>query len=173
MSIESEIDGSPRLVWGAIIAALVIALAGVGIAAWALANRPQNGAAGARGATGARGPMGVQGVPGPTGPAGTPGATGPAQPVKSSRLITGALAQTAPNPPVGTLLSAVAVCPAGTFLLSGGATVSTTGGPKSNVKLQSSTPSSASAWRSMAAVTGKLASGQSMTLRAFALCGVS
>jgi hypothetical protein len=163
-----------RVLWAVTIGALVISLASIGIAGWALSKGPQTGATGARGPVGPQGEQGPQGVPGPTGPVGPQGATGAAgATVKlgSSRLITGALVATAPNPPTGTLLSDVAQCPANTFLLSGGAIVSTTAGTESGVKLQSSAPSPFSSWRVFAEVTGKVPSGQSMTLRAFALCG--
>ena len=104
-------------------------LASAGLAGWAVSRRPENGAVGPRGAQGARGNTGPQGPPGatgPMGPMGFTGATGAIGTVRSSRLVTGLLAQTAADPPVGTPLSADAQCPSGTFLLSGGATVSTT-----------------------------------------------
>ena len=135
---------------------------------------PNTGPAGAQGAVGPRGAQGAQGVAGPTGPTGPAGATGPtgATPtIHGSRLVTGTLVTTPPDPPVGTLLSSVAQCPAGAFLLSGGAIVSTTAGTEAGVKLKSSSPSATSSWQALAQVTGKLPSGQSMTLQAFALCG--
>ena len=172
----TEIERSRTLLWGCAIAALVISLASAGVAGWALSARPANGAVGPRGAQGPRGSSGRQGLPGatgPIGPAGPVGATGPVGTVRSSRLVTGALAQTEADPPVGTLLAAVAQCPSGTFLLSGGATVSTTGGSGSGVKLQSSAPASGQAWDTRAVVSGKVPPGLAMTLRAFALCGSS
>jgi hypothetical protein len=165
--------GGSHLLWIIAISALVISLVSTGIAAWALSRHPGIGAVGAQGAVGHQGAQGPQGVPGPAGPVGPTGAAGAAgvtPTIHGSRLITGPLVATVPNPPVGTLLSDVAQCPAGAFLLSGGAIVSTTGGTESGVKLQSSSPGPASAWRALAQVTGKVPSGQSMTLRAFALC---
>jgi hypothetical protein len=163
MSIGNDSDGSRGLLWAFAIASLVVSLASVGIAVWALNREPSRGASGPRGATGPTGRTGAQGAQGPAGAVGT---------IHSSQIVTGPLAQTSPNPAIGTQLSAVALCPAKTFLLSGGATVSTTGGSTSGVKLQSTGPGSGSAWRSLATVTGKLASGSSMTLRAYAVCGV-
>ncbi len=163
-----------HLLWGLTIGAILISLASLGIASWALSRHPLEGAVGARGPAGpqgATGPQGAQGPPGPAGPQGATGAAGATVKLGSSRLITGPLATTVPDPPVGTLLSAVAQCPANTFLLSGGAIVSTTSGTKAGVTLQSSAPSPSSSWRALAAVKGKVPAGQSMTLRAFALCG--
>jgi hypothetical protein len=173
MSTGSEHDGSRRLLWSAIIAALVISLASAGVAAWALSMRPERGATGARGAVGPPGSTGPQGPAGPAGPSGAAGAAGSAGTIQSSRVVNGPLAKTVPDPPVGTLLSAVAVCPSPTFLVSGGATVSTTGGSSASVKLQSSGPGTTSAWRAMAVVTAKLRPGQAMTLKAYAVCGTS
>jgi len=176
MTSEDQ-TGPPRaLLWGCVIAALVISLASAGLAGWAISSRPHNGSVGPRGAQGPRGKTGLQGTPGATGatgPIGFTGATGAIGTVRSSRLVTGPLAQTAADPAVGTPLSAVAQCPSGMFLLSGGATVSTTSGSTPGVKLQSSAPAAAPAWNARAVVTGKLAAGEAMTLRAFALCGVS
>jgi hypothetical protein len=172
MSIGNDSDGSRGLLWAFAIASLVVSLASVGIAVWALNREPSRGASGPRGATGPTGRTGAQGAQGPAGPTGPTGATGAVGSIHSSQIVTGPLAQTSPNPAIGTQLSAVALCPAKTFLLSGGATVSTTGGSTSGVKLQSTGPGSGSAWRSLATVTGKLASGSSMTLRAYAVCGV-
>ncbi len=165
-----------ELPWALAIGALVISLVSLGIASWSLSRHPLEGAVGARGPAGppgASGPQGVQGPPGAVGPPGATGAAGATVKLGSSRLVTGPLATTAPNPSIGTLLSAVAQCPASTFLLSGGAIVSTTAGTKAGVTLQSSSPSPSSSWRAIAEVNGKVPPGQSMTLRAFALCGTS
>jgi hypothetical protein len=172
MSVGYEEGGSRRLLWVITISALVVALIAVGLAAWALTRGPETGPTGARGATGSQGRTGAPGAQGPAGPAGPAGPPGAVGTIQSSRLVTGPLAQTVPDPPSGTELSAVAVCPVKTFLLSGGATVSTSGGSSAGVKLQSSSPGPGSAWRSMAVVTGKLEAGKSMTLRAYAVCGI-
>jgi hypothetical protein len=161
------------LLWAFAIAALAISLASAGIAGWAISRGSQKGAAGPRGVQGPRGqagPQGPPGVPGATGPVGLTGPAGATGAIRTSRFVTGALAETAANPPVGTPLSAVAQCPPKMFLLSGGATVSTTAGTGSGVKLQSSVPAAAPAWNARAIVTAKLPQGQAMTLRAFALC---
>ena len=166
--------GAPSLLWAITASAIVVSLASAGVAGWALSRHPEPGAVGARGPVGPRGEQGPQGAIGPTGPAGPTGATGApgATPtIRGSRLVTGPLVTTAPSPPIGTLLSDVAQCPANTFLLSGGAIVSTTGGTEAGVKLQSSKPTASSSWDALAEVTGKIPPGQSMTLRAFALCG--
>jgi hypothetical protein len=172
MSIGDDSDGSRRLLWAFAIGSLVVSLISVGLAAWAFSRGPAKGATGASGAAGPPGTTGAQGAQGPAGPTGPAGATGAVGTIQSSQLVTGPLAQTVPDPPVGTQLSAVAVCPPKTFLLSGGATVSTTGGSTAGVKLQSTGPGPGSAWRSLAVVTTKLENGKSMTLRAYAVCGV-
>jgi len=168
---NGRLRGAPRLLWVITISALVISMASAGVAGWALSRHPQSGAVGARGSVGPRGEQGPEGATGATGPTGATGATGVTPTIHGSRLVTGPLVTTAPSPPIGTLLSDLAQCPANTFLLSGGAIVSTTGGSEAGVKLQSSKPSARSSWDALAEVTGKVPSGQSMTLRAFALCG--
>jgi hypothetical protein len=173
MPAESESGPSRALLMVCTIAALVISLVSVGLATWALSNRPENGAVGPRGAEGPPGKTGAQGTPGVAGPSGPPGAAGGVGTVQSSRLVPGSLAETAPNPPIGTPLSAVAQCPAGTFLLSGGAAVSTTTGSTVGVKLQTSVPGTSPTWSARAVVTAKLQVGSAMTLRAFALCGAN
>jgi len=172
MSIRNDSDGSRRLLWALAIGSLVVSLVSVGLAAWAVSRGPTRGATGARGAAGPAGQTGAQGAQGPAGPTGPAGTTGAVGSVQSSQIVTGPLAQTAPDPPVGSQLSAVALCPAKTFLLSGGATVSTTGGSTAGVKLQSTGPGPGAAWRSLAVVTTKLGTGRSMTLRSYAVCGV-
>jgi hypothetical protein len=167
-----------------VIAALVVSLASVGLAVWAVARTPENGHAGLRGAEGPRGLQGqpgVQGVAGAPGHVGLTGATGKqAVPgpkgspgtVRSTEVISGAAVQSAPNPLVGTMLSANTPCPLQTVLLSGGATVSSSEGMGSNVELRSSSPASSSVWRAVAEVTGVLGSGHVMILKPFVLCGV-
>src|ERR1700722_12803476 len=113
-----ETGRSKNLLQIGVIAALVISLVSVGLAAWAVAKRPQRGAVGPRGAEGPQGKTGPQGTPGIAGPTGPTGATGAVGTVRSSRLVIGTIAESQPNPPVGTLLSAVAPCPSGSFLLS-------------------------------------------------------
>jgi hypothetical protein len=165
--------GASLLLWGITICALLIALASAGIASWALSRHPLNGVTGARGPVGPQGKQGLQGVagvPGPVGPQGATGAPGVTPTIHGSRLITAPVVSTVPNPSVGTLLSNGVQCPANTFLLSGGAIVSTTDGTESGVKLQSSAPTKFSSWQANAEVIRKLPVGQSMTLRAFALC---
>jgi hypothetical protein len=179
-------DGaSRRLLVAGVIVALVVALVSVGVAVWALTRGPENGQTGPRGAqgppgiegpqgmqglqgiqgpVGAMGPMGKQGVQGPKG---TPGTS------RASQIISGALVQTAPNPAVGTVLTATTSCPAQTVILSGGATVTTTGGSGANVVLRSSVPVSSSAWRFVAQVTGLLGPGQAMTLKPSVVCGAA
>lgn len=176
---------SRRLVWGGVITALVVSLASVGIAVWALTKPPEDGQVGPRGVQGPagiqglQGIQGVQGIQGPVGSVGTTGKQGVQGPkgtpgtVRSSQVVSGALVQTGPNPSVGTVLTATTPCPAQTILLSGGATVITTAGSSSNVILRTSVPASSSAWRFVAQVTGLLGSGQAMTLKPYVVCGVA
>jgi len=172
MTTDTPRDTTRRLI-ALCVVALAFSLASTGVAIWAVTKRPANGARGPQGATGPRGRAGQQGlpgVPGPVGPRGATGATGAVGAVKSSRLVASLPVQTGADPAIGSVLSAVAVCPPGTFLLSGGATVATTAGTATNVRLSSSKPGTSS-WQALAVVTGKLGLGQAMTLRAFALCG--
>jgi hypothetical protein len=173
MSAGSERERTTVLLMVCTIVALVVSLVSIGLAAWALSRHPENGAVGPPGAEGPPGKAGPPGTPGVTGPSGPTGATGAVGTVRTSRLVTGPLAATVPNPAVGTSLSAVASCPAGTFLLSGGATAATTAGSEAGVKLQSSTPAASPAWNAQAVVTKELQAGSEMTLRAFALCGAN
>ena len=178
-------EASRRLLVAGVIVALVVALVSVGIATWALTRGAQSGQTGQRGAQGppgiqgVQGAQGLQGIQGPVGamgpmgkqgvqgPKGTPGTS------RSSQVISGALLETAPNPSVGTVLTATTSCPAQTVILSGGATVTTTGGSSANVSLRSSIPVSSSAWRFVAQVTMTLGSGQAMTLKPFVVCGAA
>jgi hypothetical protein len=169
---------SRRVLLGGVIVALVLSLASAGFAAWAVSRSPENGHAGPRGAQGPpgkQGPAGVAGVAGAVGPAGATGNQGaPGSPgtVRSTEVISGALVETGPNPPVGTMLSANTQCPVQSVLLSGGATVYTSEGIGPNVELRSSSPVSSSIWRTVGEVTGLVGSGHVMTLKPFVLCGV-
>ena len=172
---------SRRVLLGGVIAALVLSLASAGLAVWAVSRTPESGHAGPRGAagpSGKQGPAGIEGAAGPVGPTGAAGKqglqgdTGSPGTVRSTEVISGALVQTGPNPPVGTMLSANTQCPARTVLLSGGATVSTGNGIGPNVELRSSSPISSSVWRVVGEVIGLLGTGQVMMLKPFVLCGV-
>jgi len=171
-----------RLLVAGVIAALVVALASVGVAVWALTRGPEacqvgpRGAQGQRGLPGPQGIQGLQGIQGPVGAMGKQGVQGPKGTPgtsRSSQVVSGALMQTGANPPVGSVLTATTSCPAQTVILSGGATVTTTGGSSANVALRSSVPVSSSAWRFVAQVTGALGSGQAMTLKPVVVCGAS
>jgi hypothetical protein len=176
---------SRRLLVAGVIAALVVALVSVGVAVWALIRGPEAGQVGPRGAQGARGtqgPQGVQGLQGIQGPVGSmgamgkqgvQGAKGTPGTLRSSQVVSGALIQTGSNPAVGSVLTTTTSCPAQTAILSGGATVTTTGGLSSNVSLRSSIPVSSSAWRFVAQVTDVLGAGQAMTLKPFVVCAAT
>ena len=107
------------------------------------------GADGADGAAGPQGPAGPAGADGATGPAGATGAQGPAGPIGPAgeslaprTIVTSSVVTSASNVASAT---ASATCPAGTVMLSGGGTVTTTDS-LSKVQLTSSYPSSTSAW---------------------------
>jgi hypothetical protein len=79
----------------------------------------------------------------------------------------------APDPPVGTTLTATTSCPTGTVLLTGGAQVSAPAPSDHNVELRSSFPVNNTSWRTVALVTAPLATGQTMTMSPFVVCGTA
>ncbi len=179
----------------AVVAAVVAALAAVGVATWALTTVPargQTGAQGPAGAAGVQGPQGApgnQGIPGVTGLPGKPGAQGPqgvtgppgatgkvgpagaAGTIKSATLTRATPLTTLPDPAVGTVLVSQFSCPAGSILLSGGAQVTAPGLADRDVVLRSSFPISNTSWQVVAMVIKPLGAGNAMTLHPFALCG--
>lgn len=149
-------------------AALLIGLAGVGVGAYAIAATPASvsGPQGPTGQTGPAGPQGQQGVPGTKGPAGPAGA------IAATSIVASTALKSAPNPAVGTVLTAKTGCPTGKILLSGGAQVFAPGVQADrNVELRSSFPVSTTQWQTVAIVTGQLGTGVSMTMRPYVVCG--
>ena len=151
-----------------VVAALVVGLAGLGVGAYAVATTPAKtsgpqGAVGPQGATGQQGPQGVPGAKGAAGPAGT---------IASTSSVAGTILRSAPDPPVGTVLVARTMCPAGKILLSGGAQVTAPGGAADrNVDLRSSLPVGTKQWQTIAIVTGPLGAGVVMSMAPFVICG--
>jgi hypothetical protein len=79
----------------------------------------------------------------------------------------------APNATRNTLVTATATCPAGTVLLGGGASVTTTQAQKERAQLVSSYPSSTTTWTAIGVVAiGNLNGGNTMTVTAYALCSL-
>ena len=152
---------APRWTTTAVILALLLGLAGVGLGAYALVKQPAK-QAGPAGQQGAQGPRGIQGKPG------VPGT------VAASSVVTGSAQTTSPDPPAGTVLDAKTSCPPGKVLLSGGAQVSAPGDAADrNVTLRSSFPDNSTTWETVALVTGPLGSGVSMTMTPYVVCGAS
>jgi hypothetical protein len=87
--------------------------------------------------------------------------------------VNGTAVVSAPDPPTGTVVVARTSCPMGDILLSGGGQVSAPS-PASNrnVSLRESFPLSTTEWQTVAITHGPLASGETMTLRPFVVCGV-
>jgi len=154
----------------AVVAALVLGLAGISVGIWALLSSPTAGPVGPRGATGQQGPAGGQGLPGPAGKPGKQGAPGT---ITSATRDAASPIVSATDPPVGTVLVAQTSCPAGQVLLSGGAEVSAPGAADRNVVLRSSYPVNSTTWQSVAMVIRPLGTGNSMTMRPFVMCGAS
>ena len=70
-------------------------------------------------------------------------------------------------------MTATASCPAGKILLGGGAEVTTTAAAKERAHLVSSFPSAAASWTATGVVgIAALGAGQTMTVRAYAVCTV-
>ena len=152
---------APRWTTTAVILALLLGLAGVGLGAYALAKQPSK-VAGLAGQQGAQGPRGIQGKPGAAGT------------VAASSVVTGSAQTTSPDPPAGTVLDAKTSCPPGQILLSGGAQVSAPGvSADRNVTLRSSFPDNNTTWETVALVTGPLGTGVSMTMTPYVVCGAS
>jgi hypothetical protein len=158
----------------ALVAAVVLGLAGVGLGLAALVRMPHTvtgpaGPRGPRGATGTRGPAGPAGPAGRQGPVGQTGAAGT---VKGVEVVRPSPDLSAPDPPVGTVLVGRTNCPTHTVLLGGGAQVSAPGvvGDR-NVELRSSFPLSPTRWQVVAEVTGPLGAGNAMTMQPYVLCG--
>lgn len=148
-----------------VIAALVLGVAGLGVATYALATQPAQ----------VSGPQGVQGPQGPQGPQGTMGPEGKQGPagLAETTVLRATSVVSAPDPAVGTVLSTKTTCPTGKVLLSGGAQVSAPGTvPDRNVALRESLPLNDTTWQTVAIVTGPLGQGVKMTLTPFVMCGV-
>jgi hypothetical protein len=155
---------APRWTITAVIVALLLGLAGIGLAVYAITKQPAKvaGPAGPQGAQGPRGPQGIQGKPG------APGA------VAASTVVRGSSQSTSQDPPAGTVLDAKTSCPAGKTLLSGGAQVSAPGVTADrNVTLRSSFPVNNMTWETVALVTGPLGPGVTMTMTPYVVCGTS
>ena len=105
---------APRWVIPLVILALLLALAGLGVDAYALHTQPAK----VSGPTGAQGVQGPQGKQGKQGPAGT---------LASTSVVRGTPTVSAPNAAPGTVLDAQTSCPTGKILVSGGAQVSAPG----------------------------------------------
>lgn len=155
----------------ALVGAIVVGLAGVGLGLAALLRTPTQ-VVGPQGPRGQQGPAGVRGPAGATGPAGPAGKAGKAGTVKKVEVVRPSPDVSAPDPPVGTVLVGRATCPPHTVLLGGGAQVTAPGVTADrNVELRSSFPLSSTEWQVVAQVTGPLGEGTSMTLKPYLLCG--
>ncbi len=158
----------PRWVLPALIIALVLGLAGLGVGIYAVATTPAKtsgppGPAGPQGATGPQGPQGAKGDTGPVGPAGT---------IESTSIVASTAVTSAPDAGIGTVLVAETSCPVGKLLLSGGAEVTASSAQADrDVELRSSFPSSKTQWQTVAVVTRPLEAGVSMTMKPYVVCG--
>ncbi len=120
-------------------------------------QRGSAGPAGLAGPAGATGPQGSKGVAGPKGSPGPKGATGPAAAV-AQQIVKGA----GVGLPGQTQKGALASCPAGKFVVGGGAF--SVGG--TDVALSSSYPNSATTWRVYVNNTGNV----DTAFEAYAVC---
>jgi hypothetical protein len=165
----------PRWTVPTVVASLVIALGGLGTAAYAVATTPakNSGPTGATGAAGSIGPTGAQGAAGPPGPTGPAGAAGAAGTITSASIVSGTTVESAADAPAGTFVIAKTSCPAGQFLLSGGAQVSAPGLGDLQVSLRSSFPLDNSTWQVTGVVTGPLGPGVAMSVKPYIVCGMT
>ncbi len=158
----------PKWVLPALIIALVLGLAGLGVGIYAVAMTPAKtsgppGPAGPQGATGAQGPQGAKGDTGPVGPAGT---------IDATSIVASTAVTSSPDAAVGTVLVAETSCPVGKLLLSGGAEVTSSSTQADrDVELRSSFPFSKTQWQTVAVVTHTLGAGVSMTMKPYVVCG--
>lgn len=135
------------------------------------------GSPGPAGAKGATGLTGKQGLPGPAGPAGAQGPRGSVGPsgvsgtIVTSSVVSGTTVLSAPDPAIGTTVTATASCGAGAISLGGGAQVSASGPVSKNVTLRSSFPTGTNSWRAVGMVIGSLSSGEQMSVHPYVLCG--
>jgi hypothetical protein len=133
--------------------------------------RGLRGRVGPLGPQGLRGPAGPEGPQGPAGPEGPQGAQGPPGP--SDSQVTAPVSATTPiSAPLGTVASATATCPAGTSILGGGITVTTSvpnqlgrAVPRENY------PSAPNAWTGSLVITSGLV-GSTATITVYAVCTV-
>jgi hypothetical protein len=89
-------------------------------------------------------------------------------------VVEGTALTSAPNPPVGTVLVAQTGCPSGKILMSGGAQVAAAGVVSDrDVVLRSSFPVAADIWETVALVTGPIATGVSMSMKPYVVCGMA
>jgi hypothetical protein len=117
------------------------------------------------------GRLGRGGPQGPAGPEGPQGAQGPPGP--SDSQVTAPVSATTPiSAPLGTVASATATCPAGTSILGGGITVTTSvpnqlgrAVPRKNY------PSAPNAWTGSLVITSGLV-GSTATITVYAVCTV-
>jgi len=87
--------------------------------------------------------------------------------------IEGPTVNTVPAAARGTTVTSTATCPSGRVLYGGGATVATGDPEKDKAVLVTSAPTSTTLWTATAVVQrAALASGQTMTVTAVALCGI-
>jgi hypothetical protein len=149
------------------VVALVLALAGLGVAVYAVAKQPAK-------VTGPKGSTGPTGPQGPAGPRGPEGARGPGGTLAATNVTRGPSKLSAPDPPVGTVVDAQTSCPAGQILLSGGAQVTASGTVADrNVTLRSSFPLNSTTWETVGLVTGPLGQDVTMNVTPYVMCGVS
>jgi hypothetical protein len=160
-----------RLLVAAVVVAVVLGLAGTGIAAASLAKTPTRvvGPTGPRGLTGAPGPKGATGA---TGPAGAPGPAGPRGTIAGTKTITASPVKSVTNPTVGTVIFARTSCPSGSILVDGGGLVSAKGiFADRGVELRTSYPLNGTTWYSSAETTATLHTGSPMVLTPYVVCG--
>ncbi len=123
---------------------------------------------GEKGETGDKGERGEQGLPGPTG-------SGGGETLAVMRVMGTTSVYTEPSSgtgvsSAGAQVFSTATCPEGSFILGGGAEVTTSDTGKEKVVLSASYPSDVYNWQAAAAEVADLVAGKTMTLTAYAIC---
>jgi hypothetical protein len=161
-------EEGPKWMAPVAIGALVLALAGLGVGAYALATMPAK----TSGPRGPAGPAGPQGPHGPPGPAGTQGPAGASGTIAGTTIVSGTAETTVPNAATGTTLSAQTSCPTGHLLLGGGAQVTASAaGADNDVALNSSFPLDQTKWQTVAVILHPPGAAVTMVMKPFVVCG--
>ncbi|HRH31389.1 MAG TPA: hypothetical protein PK950_01865 [Candidatus Paceibacterota bacterium] len=132
-------------------------------------DRGEKGETGDKGPTGDKGERGEQGLPGPAGSGGSGETLAVMRVMGTTSVYTEPSSGTGVSS-AGAQVFSTATCPEGSFILGGGAEVTTSDTGKEKVVLAASYPSDVYNWQATAAEVADLVAGKTMTLTAYAIC---